>query len=503
MHTRRILCALLTCVAPFAAHAGFLDFDLPHLGEQRAFTTTNYTLVTQDAGTAKLLTDQVASLEGLLATLLERDARPTGKPTVIYVMRAETWHSLLDRYPGTVFLPQRFANYILVHDHQRGASLRKLICSEYTRLFLHEHFRAQYPLWFEEGLAGVMQGSTLRSKSATFENPDIYAANFPSQGVFSTDAELPSLIVIPLRMLMKVDSATKAKLEEVAFDTYTKQTWSTVYRALIADPVRRKQTLRFLEAYDAREPLESAVQTGFGISLEQLDQVLRNPERKPRDNIRIEFPAVTAHRLKEPRLVDETEGLTILARALLESPDDALAVDKLLDQAASLSPGSNVVKTLRLYRAAQARDDVTLLKELQALESAVKQMGVARAVGLALTERIRETEGPPAIRERAFTLLDQALAARPDDAEAAWAFGIVAAQLKRDLPLAEQRLRRAEELVPRSADLEMAKAYVYAAQGQRDKTMSSLDAIARFSRQPALQSWALTRLQAMRDGSSQ
>jgi Flp pilus assembly protein TadD len=124
------------------------------------------------------------------------------------------------------------------------------------------------------------------------------------------------------------------------------------------------------------------------------------------------------------------------------------------------------VKTIHLYRSATKHDDAALMRELEALEPVMKDPGVARAVGLALVERIREAEAPAEFRERAFALLDQALSMRPDDAEAAWGFGIVAAQLNRQLPLAESRLKHADELVPRSADLAMSKALVYEAMGQ-------------------------------------
>ena len=106
------LCALLAFGIPVATHAEWPHLSAPHLGDLRAFATPKYTLMTQDSGSAKLLAEELASLDNLLVTLLQRDLQPTGKPTFIYVMRAETWHPLLEKYDGAVFLPQRFANYI-------------------------------------------------------------------------------------------------------------------------------------------------------------------------------------------------------------------------------------------------------------------------------------------------------------------------------------------------------------------------------------------------------
>ena len=499
MLSRRTLCAFL-CTLPLAARAQFLDLDMPHFGKLRAFSAPDYTLITQDAGTAKLLVNDLASLDKLLATVLERERRPSGKPTSIYVIRAESWHSLLDHYPGTVFLPQRFANYILVHDHQRGSSLRSLIYPEYARLFLHEQLGGQYPLWFEEGLAGTMLGLRPRRDSASVMNPDLIPMWVnPSVG-FVFLSERRTAHAIPLHLFMQVDAESLEGRDWRVVDAFNYQAWSTVYRALFVDSVRRGQTLRYLKAYEVGQPLDSAVEAAFGLRIGQLDETLRTPERLPPDGVRFKFPPIEAAKLPTPRNIDATEALTLLANALIESSKDGVAVDTLLEQAASLSPNSNSVRTLRLLRLAQTRDDAAFMKELQALEPATQDIEVARAVGLALAERIRDAEGPPGIRERAYELLDRSLAARPDDAEAAWAFGLVAAQLTRELPLAERRLQRAGELVPRSADIETARAYVYAALGQREQTASSLEAVAAYSRQPEQQAWARKRLQAMRAG---
>ncbi|HET9475032.1 MAG TPA: hypothetical protein VFO82_14130 [Steroidobacteraceae bacterium] len=500
MRTARLALAF-SCI-PLIANAAFPELSAPHLGELREFRTPNYTLVTQDAGTAKLLATELASMDGLLAHLLEVEPLASGKPTIIYVMRADTWHALLDRRSGAMFLPQRFANYILAHDHQRGSPLRSVICSEYTRLFLHAQFRGQYPFWLEEGLAGVMLSSNVRQGSASIIHPRRYNWDNPNLTtfVFSTDQPLPS--EIPLRQVMKANAATLSKLEPPLVAEYNLLARLMVYRGLAADSARRMQTLRYLKSYDPRASLEAAVQAGFGMSVEQLEQAMSKTPRKQASATKFSFSAVPPAKLEKPVVLDELDAIRTLARALLESPDDAAALDRLLEQATSLSPGSTAVRTLRLVRFAQTRNDASLLAELHALEPDLKDAEVARDVGLALTERIREAEGPPEIRERAFALLDQSLGKKPDDAAAAWAFGLVAAQLKRELSLAEKRLRHAEELVPRSPDLAVAKAFVYAAMGQRELTLSSLNAVARYSRHPAQQAWARTRLEAMSDGAA-
>jgi len=367
---------------------------------------------------------------------------------------------------------------------------------------MHEQLEGQYPLWIEEGLAGTMFGIRLRRDSASIMNPDLMPIWVTPRAGFEFVSQRRTSHVIPLNLFLKIDAAALRGRDAAVVDAFYYQAWSMAYRALVVDPIRRGQTLRYLAARNEGQPLESAVETGFGLRIGQLDEALRTPERLPPENVQFKFPATQATALAPPRNVDETEALTMLARALIESSKDGAAVDTFLHQAALLSPNSNVVRTLRLRRLAQTGDDVTFMKEYQALEPATEDIEVARDVGLALAERIRDAEGPPGIRERAYELLDRSLTAKPDDAEAAWAFGLVAAQLKRELPLAERRLQRAGELVPRSGDIEMAKAYVYAASGQRERTVSSLEAVARYSRQADQKAWARKRLEALRAGES-
>jgi hypothetical protein len=144
-----------------------------------------------------------------------------------------------------------------------------------------------------------------------------------------------------------------------------------------------------------------------------------------------------------------------------------------------------------MHIAALERDDTTL--ERMSRESQTAQSEFARGAGLALFERVHTpVTGEPitaANREsftlRAYELLQMAIESRPDDAEAVWASALLSAQLKRDLPLAIQRVEAAGAKLPLSAELNIAMARLQGASGSLDEMRKSLIEARQLSMSPA------------------
>jgi hypothetical protein len=156
--------------------------------------------------------------------------------------------------------------------------------------------------------------------------------------------------------------------------------------------------------------------------------------------------------------------------------------------------------------AARDRDDAVIDWLLDKLEPALADPHVARGVGLALFDRIRArqpddlltTEKTRALQQRALELLDGSLRARPDDPEAAWAFGMLAASTNQLLGSALQRLLSASEGMPRNADISMAIALVYETLQKPGKMIAHLQDTARFSRSAEQRAWAKRRIELVR-----
>jgi hypothetical protein len=156
--------------------------------------------------------------------------------------------------------------------------------------------------------------------------------------------------------------------------------------------------------------------------------------------------------------------------------------------------------------AARDREDPVIDWLLGKLEPDLADPRVARGVGLALFERLRDlrandsltAEKTVVLQRRALELLDGALRAQPDDPEAAWAFGMLAASTKQQLGTALQRLLSASESMPRHADLAMATALVYESWQQPEQMRSYLEDTARFARSAEQRLWARARLEDAR-----
>jgi hypothetical protein len=98
--------------------------------------------------------------------------------------------------------------------------------------------------------------------------------------------------------------------------------------------------------------------------------------------------------------------------------------------------------------------------------------------------------------ERSFELLDRALMSQPDDVEATWAYAVLAAHLKRDLPTAARRIANANALLPSNPYLAQAAALVYKAAGETTKARAAVQETLNFSKTPEITQWAKTLREA-------
>jgi hypothetical protein len=80
--------------------------------------------------------------------------------------------------------------------------------------------------------------------------------------------------------------------------------------------------------------------------------------------------------------------------------------------------------------AARDGDDATLDRLVAGVEPGASDAALLRGAGLALFERAEQTNREE-LSNKALELLDRAIAARPGDAEAAWAHSKLAAKLRR------------------------------------------------------------------------
>ena len=488
MKASRGVLAALAGVAALCAQA-----RAPNVSGLKAYSLPEYTIITHDERDARRTAPQIVSMERVLAALLKREVRATGTPTYIYIARGSLWLNYLQ--PGNAivgeFVPARFANYLLFGRVADSPGLNEEIRHEYTHFFLHTQFRGGYPLWFDEGLAELMQTTRLQTGRATIGLPH----------------ESISPGWLPMDRLLRVDKSSREYLIEPSSFWVHQQSWAMVHKGLIAEPAFGAQLFAYLKARDDLQPIDAAVADSFGMNVKELGRKIETYlDKRTVSAAQFEFEPPPPVALGSGRKLGHREALESIATVMLDTGFNPTRVAEVIAAAGKLAPDAVSVRVLRMRLAARDRDDTTLNQLVTDISPGTSELPLARGAGLALFERVREERpGDPmsatlraAWNAQAFELLDRSLLEQPDDAEAAWAFGILAARLQRSPSLAMRRLQRASELMPINADLAMAKALLCEAAGHSAEMIAHLAETARFSRSTEQRAWALQRLQSAR-----
>jgi hypothetical protein len=311
---------------------------------------------------------------------------------------------------------------------------------------------------------------------------------------------------IPLARLFQIDRTSPEYRGDKENVSIHHGSWGLVHRALIEDSAFNKQLFDFLAALNNFNPLEKAVPQSFGMDVGELDERMRRYVRSAYQNhdafFQVKIPAVPEPKVPPGRSMGEAESLELLAEAMLAAGTRPERLAELIDAAHRKAPDSPKVLALRMQLAVRDRDDVALTRLLAESEPRASDPQVARGVGLALFERVRESRPDDPISptdrdrlsRRAFELLDRAVMSRPDDIEAIWGFAMLAARLKQDLAIAMRRVDSGLAIADHNADLAMAAAMVYEAQGEQKKMIPFLVVTARMTSEPKLREWALNRV---------
>ena len=461
----------------------------PDVADLKAYSLPTYTLVTHEERAARQIVPQLALMERLLSTLLKREVHATGTPTYVYAVSSDLWLNYLRPSNGidSEFVPGRFANYLILGVGNDSGWMLERVSHEYTHYFLRTQAGGNYPLWFDEGMAKLVQKTQFRRGVALIGEQPIYFA--------------PGLI--PMERLLRIDKSSPEYLLPSESGAVHSQSWAMVHMGFVDEPAFGAQILAYLKARDDFLPIDEAVAKSFGMTAGQLGQKVKMYMSKPAfGKAKIPFDSPAPIPLGAGRELSELEGLESIATFMLDSGFNAPRLAEVIEAAGTRAPDSDGVKILKMRLFARDRSDAELNELVRGINPGVADPALARGTGLALFERVRveRNDDPASIAQRrawstqAFGLLDQSLAARPDDAEAAWAFGMLAARLERSLYLATRRLDHARERVPINADLAMAQALVCQLNGERGQMIVHLTETARFSRFAEQQDWALARL---------
>ena len=465
----------------------------PDVDGFKAYELPAYTIVTRDAGAARPLPRLAAQIDGALAKLLNRGVPKRTAPTWVVLVPEDLWQNYLR--PGTgitgEFVPAKFANYVLIQSSRDDSAFARAFFHEYSHWFLHTQYGGIQPLWFAEGLAEFVESAEFRGKQG----------DVAWLGVART--YVGALGWIPVERVLQMDKNSR---EYRGLDTsavFHRECWALVHRGFVAKPDFGRQMFAYLEAVNRLEPVEDAVQASFGTSIGDLDNTVHSylwvgtTFLLPSNYKVMRLPVDPVPRIPLPdgRAMSEAQALELVADIMLASGFNSERLPEVAGALQRAAPDSPAARSLLMRIAARNGQDAMLEQLLANVDAPDADPMLLRGAGLALYERV----GNP-VREdfvnRSFELLDRALMSRPDDAEAAWAYSVLAAHLKRDLPTAERRITNMSTLLPFNPYLAQAAALVHKAAGNSEKMKAALQDTLNYSKTPEVTEWATKRLEA-------
>jgi hypothetical protein len=469
----------------FASPADAADLFGPRPGDMTAYETPAFTLVTIDNLQLRRDLRKLPKLKRAMELAMRTDTLPTSAPTYVYVVSNQVWTRYLrpsDAILGE-FVPTRFANYIVADGSQIN---REGIFHEFVHLYVHSQLDGVYPLWFDEGLAEMFANGK-------------YTGNFVRlfPGALSRAGNW-----IPMERLLRATRTSPEYLERHQTGHFHFQSRLMVQRALVDQPEFGGQVSGYLAAVSNLEPIDSAVTAHFGTNIATLDSQSRAyGEKTFKQYARLDIGPVNELTLDAGRELTRLDSLLAIANVSL---DTGLGLDRtheLLDAAAALPGGDARALPLRLRLAARRADDAAIDEHYARLAPRLGDAALARATGLALFERIMTVGEHAATPDRSrlwlsqsFELLDRALDAKGDDAEATWAFATLAGAVNRDIPKALARLEPVLVKWPRNPELAAAASLLHQTLGNAAEERLCLIAVYLHAHDWDRKRWAAQRI---------
>jgi hypothetical protein len=473
----------------------------PGVGKLNEYKLPGFTIIAPHAEEATLVAEQLTTTEAVLASMFKREVLPNATPTTVILLKRSEWHRFVPEAPAIDLMPQSFTTYLLLPSDLPNTRMRAAASHQAAHLFLRCQFTEFLPLWFDEGLAELMQSVEVTGSEAVVgrrqflfvERPRLSETLKQLTPVYTSTDQNKRVRVkwLGIERLMRVDS-NSPDLQRDDWEAIDRESWLLVHRGLIAEPELGSQVMEYLTAINRLEPMDTAIQRSFGMGESELDRAMfKYSMRTDFKKATIQFAPPKIPAIGRRRELSDGEAFELIAGLMLDSTASTTRINEVIAAAASRgAPEIPDLTVLRMRLVARDRNDAALEQLYRSSAASLTDPAFARGAGLAMfarvqqEARIKSLSAPEMLGlcERAFELLDRSLNARPDDAEAAWGYGMLAASLKRNLETATLRLEAASRLMPLNADLAMAKALVYEANGKRAQMIVELNNTARLSR---------------------
>jgi hypothetical protein len=483
--------------AGLAAVAGAAD---PRIGKLVRYDAGDYTIYTsRSASQARDLIGDLARFRVALEKLLGKRATPNQFPTNIVIVSASDFQKYLaprDNLAG-YFQPGDFANYIAMNgDYGKQGSLR-LVFHEYTHFYLASQFAGEYPPWFNEGLAELMEYVLLRKDEAVVGIP-VHVVQEARDGDW-----------IPFDRLIAVDHHSPEYQSHELMGSFYSQSWLAVHYGLIENRDFGKQIFDYLTALNTLHPQPEAARMAFGPDLAVPDRMLRDYSRNTNMSsgaLKLgELPAVT---LPAGKPLTENDAYAVYINLMLETrgigPD---SVRPLVQALARREPASARSAIFEARLAAVDEDNVAFARAVDKAEKSLvdgewesrRELGAALLNNATEWSPLKERSAADSERDlkRALKLYGQAVAHNHADVEALWGFGTAATRLNQNLDVAEEALVAAYKRAPSSAMIAMSLANLKGRASEPDAMIPYLNDTIRYATDLGTRQWAVDTLKQM------
>ena len=180
---------------------------------------------------------------------------------------------------------------------QSAEATQRTLFHEYVHHLMNEKFVINYPRWYFEGMAELLDTTEIGTSSIVVGSaPPIYRWN---------PAEL-------------LDVIQNRELEEPSY--FYQTAWAMVHNFLInsyQDPTRARQTVEYILRYDAGEDPVEAFLDSYDTTLEEMSDELEAYGQRP-SYVALTLPPMTYEGEVRTRELDEGEDLYILGDLALE-----------------------------------------------------------------------------------------------------------------------------------------------------------------------------------------
>ena len=313
----------------------------PKVGMLTTYSMPGYTLVSQDERAAQRMINRLPVCQAVLASLFDQSPQASATPTRIWIANRQVFERYLraDDFATSAFAATPSANYLLFDASVPPERKSWDACAEFSRLYIQTQFRGTTPAWFRQGLSMLMFLADIEGAEAFIGRRD----------------SITHFEWIPIEQVLSLDDAQLGSRRSGAHVyMYDSESWALVHRGLIGDPGFGQQMLSYLKRVDAGESVGRAVQGSFGMSVEALNDSMRQYHAKPRFRVAVvKFEKPASMVLPPGQVLGRGEALELLATAMVDTGLHLRHLDEVIDAAERQSPGSTAIRNLRRRAAGQ------------------------------------------------------------------------------------------------------------------------------------------------------